>query len=58
VRPLLKNWAAWLGSLFFPEDRQPRHSLWSLFWVSVATLYIEVMIIRWVGTEVRIFAYF
>ncbi len=58
MRPLLKNWAEWLGSLFFPENRHPGHSLWSLFWVSVATLYIEVMIIRWVGTEVRVFAYF
>jgi spermidine synthase len=29
-----------------------------LFWLSCATLYVEVMLIRWVGTEVRIFAYF
>jgi spermidine synthase len=32
--------------------------LWPLFLVSFATLYVEVMLIRWLGTEVRVFAYF
>lgn len=30
---------------------------WLLLLISVATLYIELVIIRWVGTEVRIFAF-
>ena len=29
-----------------------------LFLLSCAALYLEVMLIRWIGTEVRIFAYF
>ncbi len=29
-----------------------------LFFVSFASLYIEVLLIRWIGTEVRVFAYF
>ncbi len=32
--------------------------LWPLFFVSFATLYVEVLLIRWIGTEVRVFAYF
>ena len=32
--------------------------LWPLFLVSFAALYIEVLLIRWIGTEVRVFAYF
>ncbi len=45
-----------------PNLRHPigRNSniLWPLFWVSLAALFIEVMLIRWIGTEVRIFAFF
>lgn len=33
-------------------------TLWSLFLVSFAALYFEIMMIRWIATEVRIFAYF
>ena len=29
-----------------------------LFLVSVATLYLEIVLIRWLGTEVRVFAFF
>ncbi len=32
--------------------------LWPLFLVSFASLYIEILLIRWIGTEVRVFAYF
>ena len=32
-------------------------SLRSIFWLSVLGLYIELLLIRWIGTEVRIFAY-
>ncbi len=31
---------------------------WRLFLVSSAALYLEIILIRWVGTEVRIFAFF
>lgn len=32
--------------------------MFSLFLASVAALYAEIMLIRWISTEVRIFAYF
>ena len=47
-----------LWSLFLPEERPTSHPLGSLFLVSFAALYVEVMLIRWIGTEVRVFAYF
>ncbi len=37
-----------------PIEREPLR----LFVVSVATLFVEILLIRWIGTEVRIFAYF
>jgi len=37
----------------------PRNGLpWPLFLVSFAALYLEILLIRWIGTEVRVFAYF
>lgn len=36
---------------------QLRGPLTTLFWLSVVGLYVEVLLIRWIGTEVRIFAY-
>jgi spermidine synthase len=32
--------------------------LWPVFLVSFAALYLELLLIRWIGTEVRVFAYF
>ncbi|MFQ5530313.1 MAG: hypothetical protein ACE5FP_08190, partial [Gemmatimonadota bacterium] len=29
----------------------------AVFWVSVLGLYLELLLIRWIGTEIRIFAY-
>jgi len=43
---------------FIPAEPAPGKVLKPLFFVSFAGLFIEVMLIRWVGTEVRIFAYF
>jgi spermidine synthase len=40
------------------EDRPQNRILWPLFLVSLACLYIEIVLIRWMGTEVRVFAYF
>src|SRR5215471_18544189 len=34
------------------------HPSWSLFAISFVGLFTEVMLIRWIGTEVRIFAFF
>ena len=28
-----------------------------IFWVSLLGLYLELLFIRWIGTEIRIFAY-
>jgi len=38
-----------------PDTAQSR--LWLLFGVSVVTLFLELVLIRWISTEVRIFAY-
>ena len=35
-----------------------RSLLWPVFLVSFAALYLELLLIRWIGTEVRVFAYF
>lgn len=32
-------------------------SLPTIFWLSVLGLYLELLLIRWIGTEVRVFAY-
>jgi SAM-dependent methyltransferase len=46
-----------VGAWFSPDDEAGGRSGLSLFLASFATLYIEIMLIRWIGTEVRIFAY-
>ena len=38
-------------------DLNGRSSFSQLFIVSFASLYVEVMLIRWIGTEFRLFAY-
>jgi hypothetical protein len=35
----------------------PTNPLPRIFWLSVLGLYLELLLIRWIGTEVRIFAY-
>ena len=47
-----------LDTFFAPERPPTGNVLGQLFVVSFATLYIEMMLIRWIGTEVRIFAFF
>ena len=32
--------------------------MWRLFLISTAALYLEIVLIRWLGTEVKIFAFF
>jgi len=29
----------------------------AILWISVLALYLELLLIRWIGTEIRIFAY-
>ena len=47
-----------LDTFLVPEQPPTGNILGPLFGVSFATLYIEIMLIRWIGTEVRIFAFF
>ncbi|MGA8309135.1 MAG: hypothetical protein WB755_03845 [Terriglobales bacterium] len=47
-----------LGTYFSPEPKPDANANLRLFWISFAALYIEIMLIRWIGTEVRVFAYF
>ncbi len=47
-----------LGRFFSPELKTGGNEILHLFWVSFAALYIEIMMIRWIGTELRVFAYF
>ncbi len=35
----------------------PRNLSWAIFLISTAGLFLEMMLIRWIGTEIRIFAY-
>ena len=35
----------------------PQNLTWSLFLISALGLFLEMMLIRWIGTEIRIFAY-
>jgi spermidine synthase len=54
-----KQMAGRLSSFFAPAKGQNgSHPLCWLAVVSFASLYTEIMLIRWIGTEVRIFAYF
>jgi len=44
---------------FLSIEENPRgRILWPLFLVSFASLYLEILLIRWICTEVRLFAYF
>ena len=54
---------AWLGRVYgsLRETEEatlnPVHATGMLFLVSVLGLFLELMLIRWIGTEIRIFAY-
>ncbi len=40
------------------NENQRGRELWPVFVVSFTALYLEILLIRWIGTEVRVFAYF
>jgi SAM-dependent methyltransferase len=44
--------------LFSIKTKPGDKVLLPLFWVSFAALYLEILLIRWSGTEIRVFAYF
>jgi spermidine synthase len=61
MAPKFSRWQLWVerfNSLLIPEECPTKNVLFSLFLASVAALYAEIMLIRWISTEVRIFAYF
>ncbi|MCX5892776.1 MAG: hypothetical protein NTW80_07365, partial [Deltaproteobacteria bacterium] len=35
----------------------PANRTWGIFLISVLGLFLEMLLIRWIGTEIRIFAY-
>ena len=39
------------------EHYGPSNPLAAIFWISVLGLFLELLLIRWIGTEIRIFAY-
>lgn len=47
-----KNTKVNLESYFEPDKRT-----WAIFLISILGLFLEMLLIRWIGTEVRIFAY-
>src|SRR4029077_3503192 len=53
----------WINKVcgLLPETEEaalnPEHATGVLFLVSVLGLFLELMLIRWIGTEIRIFAY-
>lgn len=53
----IRLWWERLTAWFTPEEQPTNKVLLRLFIASFATLYVEIMMIRWIGTEVRIFAY-
>ena len=56
-RAQLELLAEHLSAWFSPQERPRKNATLALLVASFATLYIEIMMIRWIGTEVRIFAY-
>jgi len=59
--PQRRHGLAALTSLMRPPadpEIRPDQAPLRLFVVSCAALFIEILLIRWIGTEVRIFAYF
>ncbi len=56
-RPVGKKRARWLVALELPSETF-RRSSWQLFLVSVLGLFLELLMIRWISSELTIFAYF
>src|ERR1044071_3779942 len=39
------------------NDLAIHHQTWGIFIISILGLFLETLFIRWIGTEIRIFAY-
>src|SRR5258708_7803012 len=48
---------AWLVALELPSEAL-QGSRWELLLISAAGLFVELMMIRWISSEITIFAYF
>ena len=57
-RRRLAGWTYSVSEFFSPESTAGTKVNWPLFWVSFTALFVEIMMIRWIGTEIRVFAYF
>jgi spermidine synthase len=53
-----ETWRSRLRHFLSIDERPDARGSWPLFWVSFSSLYLEILLIRWIGTEVRLFAYF
>jgi spermidine synthase len=53
-----RNWLRRAQRFFAISEHPLGRILWPLFLVSFSSLYLEILLIRWIGTEVRLFAYF
>src|SRR5579863_7927033 len=53
--PARKSWVHWLE--LSPSDLGG-FSYWKLALASVAGLFLELLMIRWISSEIRVFAYF
>jgi len=45
------------STLFTDSDLKIPNQSWGIFLISVLGLFLELLFIRWIGTEIRIFAY-
>ncbi len=48
----------WAGKLEFTPEDLGGFSYWQLALASVVGLFLELLLIRWVSSEIRVFAYF
>lgn len=45
------------SAAFTDSDLNIPNQTWGVFFISVLGLFLELLFIRWIGTEIRIFAY-
>lgn len=57
-RAKLRLWIDRIGESSAAQQTDVRHPSFILFIASFATLFVEILLIRWIGTEVRVFAFF
>src|ERR1700746_3063335 len=50
--------AAWMGNLEFDPEELGGFRYSSLALISLLSLFVEMLMIRWISSEIRVFAYF